>query len=101
MIPPPLPPRAPGDRIVNGVGITVMCQLAFIIGSGLGIFTSPYAIVAFASWGLWQWIVFIPLCLWHRGKGRPLTAKGIVIVGCIGFLLNAGCDLLILPGPFR
>ena len=95
MIPPPLRPRAPSDSFGLGVLFTLACQFILIV-AGLSIMLrSPFGGVLFAYWGLIQWLVLIPLYFWQRSKGRPLVGKGILVAGCCGFLLNAGCDFMI------
>jgi hypothetical protein len=97
MIPPRLPPRAPGDHVGVGVGIAILCQAVLIVAGPLMILNMNslgqwIPDVLFRGWGVAQWIILLPLCLILRLKGRRLTAIGILITGCIGFLLNAACD---------
>jgi hypothetical protein len=110
MIPHPLPPRAPTDSVGSGVGIAFTCQLALMLAGGVAILLSvgfnslfglPFGAALFAGWGLLQWLVLLPLYFLQRRKRRPLAAKGILIAGCVGFLLNAGCDFALGIGPFR
>jgi hypothetical protein len=98
MIPPVLPPKAPGDSFGSGFGIAVLCQLTLILAGTCMVFSSlsfaPFGVPLFGGWGLLQWIALVPLYLRRRGTRRPLAAKGILVAGCIGFLLNAGCDFI-------
>ena len=50
----------------------------------------------FTCWGLIQWFALIPVCISRRRKGYPLMAKGLLIAGFVGVLLNVGCAALIL-----
>ena len=91
-----LPPR-PHDSVASGVGIALLCQFAVILCGFFTLFVPIFGVIVVASSGLSQWLILLPLYLRYRGNGRPLRAKGILITGCIGFLLNAGCDALIFP----
>jgi hypothetical protein len=94
MTPQPLP-SAPDDGIGLGVGVAVMCQFAFIMAGAVTMFLFPLGIILFGGWGLLQWLVLLPIYFRQRNKGRPLAGKGILVTGCIGFLLNAACDGII------
>jgi hypothetical protein len=95
MIPSPLPPRVPNDSFGLGVLIALAWEFNFILIGGFTMFQSRFGGVLFAYWGLIQWLVFVPLYFWQKSKGRPLVGKGILVAGCCGFLLNAGCDFMI------
>jgi hypothetical protein len=47
-------------------------------------------------WGLVQWAALIPMYLSQRKKGYRLAAKGLLITGFVGVMLNATCAALIL-----
>jgi hypothetical protein len=79
------------------VAIAISCQAALIVAGVIVSFVtnsleSLIAGILFAGWGVVQWLFLIPLCFMLRHKGRPLAAKGILIAGGIGFMLNAACD---------
>jgi hypothetical protein len=89
-----MPTKPADDGIGRGVRFTVVCQIAFIVVLGLLASAAPKIFIpAFIGWGVLQWIALIPLCLVQRSKGYSLTVKGIIITGCIGFLLDAGCAM--------
>jgi hypothetical protein len=105
MIPPPLRPRVPGDHVGVGVGIAILCQAVLIVAGPLAILTtnplrSRISELLFTGWGVAQWLFLLPLYFVLRLKGRRLAAKGILITGCIGFLLNAACDA-VMSGALR
>jgi len=89
------PQTAPHDSVASGVGISLLCQFLLIVCGVFTIFIPRFGFILVAGWGLAQWIFLLPLYFSCRSRGRPLKAKGILIAGCIGFLLNAGCDALI------
>ncbi len=98
MIHPPLSPRSPNDSFGLGVEIALAWQFIFMAVGLIMLFRFfrfPFGGVLFAYWGLIQWLVLIPLYFRQRTKGRPLVGKGILVAGCSGFLLNAGCDFMI------
>src|SRR5438876_8170414 len=84
------PPRPPHDSIWRGIGWAVLWQIAAIVVT-IPIFT--------VGWGLVQWFALIPVYLRQRRKGRRLAAKGVLITGFLGLLLNATCAALILWNP--
>jgi hypothetical protein len=89
--PPPLPvapepARAP-DSVGRGVLWALMWQLGAIVLS---------APLLFTCWGLIQWFALVPVFLNRKRAGYPLMAKGILIAGFVGVLLNGGCAALIL-----
>ncbi len=94
------PPISPDDSFGYGMLITLAWQFNFILIGGFTMFLSRFGAVLFAYWGLIQWLVLAPLYFWQRGKGRQLAGKGILVAGCIGFLLNAGCDFMFGYFPF-
>jgi len=88
---------ANGD-VVTGCLLAFACQLGFIfIGFlGLFLFNTFYLLV---GWGATQWIGLIPLIRRERAEGRLMTAKGLLIMGCIGVLLSSACAAIFLvPG---
>ncbi|MGI8961889.1 MAG: hypothetical protein ACR2IV_19450 [Bryobacteraceae bacterium] len=97
---PPAP--VPGDSVIRGVLFAIVCQIFFLIVVPLltrrllPAVSNPgsTATFLFTWWGVTQWVALIPLCIWQKLKGYPLTMNGILITGCIGFLLNAGCAVL-------
>ena len=85
---PPLPPApAPDDSIGKGVLWAVLWQIAAIVVS---------APLMFTVWGLIQWFALVPVYLSQKRHGYPLAAKGVLITGFVGMLLNAGCAALVL-----
>ena len=85
---PPAPPSiAPNDGVGRGVLLAMGWQVLAIILS---------APLMFLGWGLIQWLALIPVYLNRKRKGYPLAAKGVLIAGFVGVLLNAGCAALIL-----
>jgi hypothetical protein len=95
----PLPPPAPkpSDRVRTGVGIAIAIEAATIgLGATSFIGMPEILLLVLLGWGVAQWIGLIPAYFVLRGKQQPLAAKGILIMGCIGFLLNAGCFALVM-----
>jgi hypothetical protein len=91
--PPDLTQLAP-DTIRRGCLFGCLWQAGLVIVSLLAancIRSSKLAGVLIVSWGLTQWIALIPLILQQRAKGYPRTVQGILITGCIGFLLCSLC----------
>ena len=84
---PEVPVQQPSDSIASGVGIAVLCQIGSIV------ITIPIFCIC---WGAVQWVALIPFYISRKRKGRPLAAKGVLITGFIGMLLNAGCAALVL-----
>jgi hypothetical protein len=75
------------DSVANGVFWALPWQFGAILLS---------APLMFTCWGLFQWFALIPVCISRRRKGYPLMAKGLLIAGFVGVLLNVGCAALIL-----
>jgi len=84
---PPTEPAPIRDSIGQGVFPALLWQLGSIIVS---------APLFFSCWGLIQWCALIPLYRRRKRQGYPLAAKGVLIVGFIGLLLNATCTVAIL-----
>jgi hypothetical protein len=80
-------PAAPNDSIGRGVLIAVAWQVGAII------ITIP---LMCTIWGVVQWAALIPVYLSQRKRGYRLAAKGLLITGFVGVLLNATCAALIL-----
>ncbi len=53
------------------------------------------------AFGLIQGLWVIPIYLHYRRKGETETAKGLLLVAGLVFLLNAGCWGVILSGKMR
>jgi hypothetical protein len=85
--PPPPSPHPPDDSIGKGVGLAMLWQLGAIVVS---------AITFFTAWGLIQWFALVPVYLKRKRAGYVLAAKGILIAGFVGMLLNFTCAALIL-----
>jgi hypothetical protein len=87
--PPPPPPQAPQPQFPNnlalGVAIAIGCDVVLC-----ALTAAIYAGAIFA-FGLIQWIVLLPIYLIARKQGARNTAKGVMIVGAIVFLLQAAC----------
>ena len=76
----------PDDSIGKGVKVALLWQLGAIALS------LP---LMFMGWGLIQWIALIPVYISKRRAGYSLAAKGVLIVGFIGLLLNGTCTVLV------
>ncbi len=81
----------PPAPMQDGVGKGVLWALPWQFGAIL--LSAP---LMFTCWGLIQWFALIPVCISRRRKGYPLMAKGLLIAGFVGVLLNVGCAALIL-----
>lgn len=90
-VPEPVPPPAGFfDRDSIGRGFL----LAVILQIGIVIITIP--VMVFLIWGVTEWAALLPFYFRFRRKGQVLTAKGILIAGFIGILLNATCAVVVL-----
>jgi hypothetical protein len=90
-------PQSQRDEVGSGVAIAISCQAALIVAGVIVLIVansleSLIAGILFAGWGVVQWLFLIPVYFMLRRKGRRLAAKGILIAGGIGFMLNAACD---------
>jgi len=85
------PPQVPVEPDIFGTGVV----LAMIWQVGSIALSMP---LYFTCWGLIQWLALVTLYISRRRDGYPLMAKGVLIAGFVGVLLNAGCDALVLPG---
>ena len=47
--------------------------------------------------GLVQLVYLIPIALYFRRRQQPQTIKGLIIIASITFLLNAACDVMLMP----
>jgi hypothetical protein len=74
------------DSVGKGVLWAMGWQLGAIVLS---------APLFFTCWGLIQWFALVPVYISRRRKGFPLMAKGVLIAGFAGVLLNAGCAAFI------
>jgi hypothetical protein len=80
-------PEVPKDSIGRGVLRALPWQIGAIV------VTIPLFCTV---WGLVQWIALVPVYLSRRKKGYRQAAKGVLIAGFVGMLLNATCAALIL-----
>ncbi len=87
----PHAPEPPAPATNDGIGKGVLLAMAWQL---LAILLS--APLMFLGWGLIQWLALVPVYFNRRRKGFPLAAKGVLIAGFVGVLLNAGCAALIL-----
>jgi hypothetical protein len=79
-------PAPPNDSIGRGVAIAVAWQVGAIL------------LTIGTIWGLVQWVALIPLYFSQKRRGYRLAAKGLLIAGFVGLMLNASClALLIVP----
>ena len=83
----PVPEPMQHDSVGKGVLWALGWQLGAIVLS---------APLFFSCWGLIQWFALVPVYISRRRKGYPLMAKGVLIAGFVGVLLNVGCAALIL-----
>jgi hypothetical protein len=79
-------PAPPNDSIGRGVAIAVAWQVGAIL------------LTIGTIWGLVQWVALIPLYFSQKRRGYRLAAKGLLITGFVGLMLNASClALLVVP----
>jgi len=76
--------------VATGCFLGCACQIPFILLGLLALTQSNHELLL-ASWGVTQWIALIPLIVRQRAKGHVATAKGLLIMGCIGVLLSSAC----------
>ena len=89
-LPPESTPAAPAD---DSIGRGVL--YAFLWQLGALALSAP---LFFTVWGLIQWFALIPLYISWRRRGYRLAAKGALITGLVGLLVNCTCAALIIPG---
>jgi hypothetical protein len=82
--------------IFVGCGIALLCQIFLGVLGFFAIATihkagMNWAVFALSSWGMTQWIGIVPLIFVMRRDGRKGTAKGLLLMGCIGLLLSSAC----------
>jgi hypothetical protein len=79
-------PAPPSDSIGRGVAIAIGWQVGAIF------------LTIGTIWGLVQWAALVPLYFSQKRRGYRLAAKGLLIAGFVGLMLNASClALLIFP----
>jgi hypothetical protein len=100
--PPPLPSRSSNDSILRGFAMGCGTSIAFAV---LGVIAALTVDTAgkgklsdylFVSWGVTQWIGILPLIANNQSEGREKSVKGLIIAGCIGFLLSSACASILL-----
>src|SRR5260370_29363895 len=91
--PPPAPVEpAPVPR-QDSVGKGVLRALGWQLGAI--VLSAP---LFFTCWVLIQWFALVPVYISRRRKGYPLMAKGVLISGFAGVLLNVVCAAFIFKG---
>jgi hypothetical protein len=80
----------PEGSLGRGIGMGALFTLGGAVGSGL-LMTVVIGFVLFFGIGLSQAIWMVPAYLHYKRRGETETAKGILIVAGIVFLLNASC----------
>jgi hypothetical protein len=92
--PPEIPEAAPApapvpsdDSIGKGVLYAILWQIGAIILS---------APLMFTVWGLIQWLALVPVYIHLKKRSNRLAAKGLLITGFVGMLLNGACAALVL-----
>jgi hypothetical protein len=78
--------------VLKGVIIAIGCTIAAFFGAGiLAAFTRGVGFVVLLGIGVVQALWIVPIWRSFRKMGETETAKGILIMASIVFLLNAGC----------
>ena len=72
------------NTVQAGVGLAFKLHLFQFASIVLGGFPLLF-------FGLTQWAYLTPAIIEYRKRGQAEVVKGLVIVGAVGFLLNAGC----------
>lgn len=76
----------------KGVAIVLGSTVgAFFMGFLLASFWAPIGIALLLGVGVVQALWVVPLWLYYRRTSETETAKGMLIMASIVFLLNAGC----------
>jgi len=85
-----VPPRpgSLGKGVVIVIGLTVA---AFVVAGAMTVSMAVVGIVMIFGIGVVQAAWIIPIWLSYRKRGETETAKGMLIMAGIVFLLNAGC----------
>ncbi len=87
-------------NVATGCTLAFLCQLAFIFIGVFGLAVGN-SVVLLVGWGATQWIALIPLILRERANGRVATAKGLIIMGCLGVLLSSACAAIFFGPGWR
>jgi hypothetical protein len=87
-------PEGPSKGSIGlGIAIAVLCEFCyFVLAVLVSALRADFYVVFLMSWGIIPLMILIPLFLMQLKSGHSRTAKGIVIIGSIAFLLNATCD---------
>lgn len=85
--------RAGRNSIGEGIGIGVffhLCQAAILVV--LSFVVPGFSFIALVGWGVTQLFYMAPAIVIACRAGKNETAKGLILVAAIGFLLNGACD---------
>jgi hypothetical protein len=93
------PGRMSEGSVGKGLAIGGVLTLAGLAAGWL-LLTSDGSLILVGI-GLAQLLWLLPAILYYRGQDEPETAKGLMIVGGVVFLLNASCWGLVLSGKWR
>ena len=89
-------PERPNDKVGRGIAIALLCQFGYLVIAGIVCsFKQSFLFAFLVSWGIAPLTLLAPLYVINLRKRNLQTAKGILIIGSIGFLLNATCDTLV------
>jgi hypothetical protein len=89
---PPLNPfPVQDDKVSKGVWRAITWQVVTIAAAVPIAIFGQWAVVIFFAWSLFQWLALVPQYFWFKKKSYPLAATGVLIMGGLGVLLNAGC----------
>lgn len=80
--------------VARGVGTAILLHFWQLLI--IPLFTLlPLAGLAWLGWSLTQFLYLWPAYLGRHRKGEKETAKGILLVGGLGILLNGACDAIL------
>ncbi len=102
--PAPQAPLVDNGSILAGCGLGCLIQIAFLAIGALVAFATPGRLsdISFFSVGVTQWLGIIPTIMVERSKNKSKTVTGLIITGCIGFLLSSACAAMVLNmGPMH
>jgi hypothetical protein len=80
----------PEGSLGRGIGMGALFTLAGVVGSGI-LMAAIIGFVLLFGIGVCQAIWMVPAYLHYKRRGETETAKGILIVAGIVFMLNATC----------
>ena len=97
----PVATSTSGREVLKGFILAVGLQVISVVGGLLFVALQrgdqlTFLVGVCASLGLYQLVLIGPVMFWAHRKGKIGIKKGLIIAASLVFLLNAGCDLVLL-----